>query len=177
MSPRSRPRPARAFTLVETVVSLSVFTILSLGILAVIAQVRRQAEANVYENTALTLAQGYIEQLRSLSYDELLNAAQNTSAPLMLRGAHGVTLSDEAGGVLHNRDWAAEVVMLDRNDAGQEIQPMPFRFQIALSTLGGGSIGPNGIEVALTYETILPLANDRPLRRTLRTVRSVVPTY
>lgn len=179
MLPRSCPRPraTRGLTLIETVISLSLFTLVSLGILAVVAQTRRMAEASVYENTALTMAQGYIEQLRSVAYDDLINAALDDDRAIVLRGALGDTLTDTSGGALNPGDWARETVMLDRNEAGTETQPMPFRFRVDLSPLGGGVVANEGVEIILTYETDLPLFKQTTLRRTLRTVRSVVPTY
>lgn len=169
-----------AFTLVESIVSLGVFTVVCLGIFAVVMQMRRLAENNVHENTALTMAQGYIEQLRSLPYNDLVTAANSTSAHLRLLSANGggALLTDTAGGLLNAGEWTRETVFLDRDANGRDTQPMVFRFMVGLTdTRPVTTIGANGVEIRLTYEITLPDGRNRTLRRTLRTVRSVVPNY
>ncbi len=172
--------PKRGFTLIESVVSLGVFTIVCLGVLAVVIQIRRLAENNVYQNTALTMAQGYIEQLRSLPFGELVNVSVAGTANLNLLSANGagVLLTDASGGTLNDNEWTREVVTLDRDPTGRDTQPMVFRFRVDLADLRSlTSSGANGVEVTLTYEYTPPDGRNRPVRRTLRTVRSVVPSY
>lgn len=81
---RSRLRPFAAFTLIESVVSLGVFSMLCVGVLGAVLQQRRIAETNVYESTALVMAQGYVEQIRSLPYNEVSVASTSPAAPLRL---------------------------------------------------------------------------------------------
>ncbi len=180
----ARPAPAvrrlAAFTLVESVVSIAVFTIVCAGIFAVVLHMRRIAENNVYENTGLTMAQGYIEQLRSLPYGELMTAANSATAPLVLLSANGggARLTDSAGGLLNAGEWTRETIFLDRTADGRNAQPMEFRFKVELADLRPVTpIGANGVEINLTYELTLPDGRGAKLRRSLRTVRSVVPNY
>jgi prepilin-type N-terminal cleavage/methylation domain-containing protein len=172
--------PKNGFSLVESIVSLGVFSVLAVSIIAVVLQLRRIAENNVYENTALTMAQGYIEQIRSLPYNELLSAANSDTIQLRLLSANGggILLTDGAGNELNNNEWTRETVFLDRDASGRETQPMDFRFRVSLTDLQPLlTLRSNGIEVTLTYEVALPDGRKRSLRRTLRTVRSVVPAY
>lgn len=170
----------RGFTLIESVVSLGVFTVICLGVLAVVIQIRRLAENNVYENTALTMAQGYVEQLRSLPFGELVNASAVGAANLNLLSANGAgaLLTDTSGGALNDNEWTREIVTLDRDQTGRDTQPMLFSFRVDLADLRPltGS-GANGVEITLTYEYTPPDGRKRSVRRTLRTVRSVVPSY
>ena len=62
----------RALTLIEVMLALSVLAMVSLTILSSVLLSRRLAESNVYENTALTVTQGYLEQIKSMEYDEPL---------------------------------------------------------------------------------------------------------
>lgn len=58
-------------TLVEVVVAMLVFTIAAAGLMAATLQSRRIAELNVMDSTARTIAQGCLEQIKSLAYAEL----------------------------------------------------------------------------------------------------------
>lgn len=172
--------PRRGFTLIESVVSLGVFTVICLGVFAVVIQIRRLAENNVYENTALTMAQGYVEQLRSLPFGELVNVSSVGTANLALMSANGAgaLLTDTSGGSLNDNEWTRETVMLDRDQTGRDTQPMVFRFRVDLADLRSlTTSGANGVEIILTYEYTLPDGRNRAVLRTLRTVRSVVPSY
>lgn len=178
--PFSRSRSSRGFTLVETAVSLGVFTVVCVGIFAVVLQIRRVAENNVYENTALTMAQGYIEQLRSLPYNDLVSVSTVGSATLRLLSANGsgAQLTDTSGGDLNDNEWTSETVRLDRDAAGNDTQPMVFRLLVNLTDLSTlTTAGARGVEISLSYEFTLPDGRGKTVRRTLRTVRSVVPSY
>jgi len=56
-----------AFSLIEVV-------ILALGIASSIMTARYLAESNIYQNTSFTVAQGYMEQIKSMEYGILTNA-------------------------------------------------------------------------------------------------------
>ncbi len=189
------PSRNRGLTLIEVMVSMGIFTLISLGVLAVVMQMRRIAENNVYENTALTIAQGYVEQVRSLAYAELLAAANYTGTPplppapdtgvgsLRLFSANGggdTLLTNESGRPLRRDQWASERVFLDRNAAGQDTQPLDFRFRVMLTNLNSPTIhpvAPQGIEITIDYQVTLPDGRNRTLTRSIRNVRSVVPNY
>ncbi|MGF1483446.1 MAG: prepilin-type N-terminal cleavage/methylation domain-containing protein [Opitutales bacterium] len=73
-------RPAAGFTLLEMMVAMAIFIMVSLGITAGVFQARRLAESNIVRNTAFTVAQGYLEQIKSMSANEMLDAIGNPSA-------------------------------------------------------------------------------------------------
>jgi prepilin-type N-terminal cleavage/methylation domain-containing protein len=176
------PALRRGLTLTEVIISMVVFTIVSLGVLTIVTQIRHMSENTVYENTALTMAQGYIEQVRSLSYNDLVTAANDNTAPLTLKSANGggTRLTNEAGGVLTAGAWARERVFLDRDAANRETQPLNFRFRVTLVDLNNASlvaIRPLGVEIILDYEYQLPDARRVTITRSIRNVRSVVPSY
>ena len=173
-------------------VSMSVFTIVSLGILAVVLQIRRMAENNVYENTALTMAQGYLEQVRSLPYGQLLAAANFVGTPptpdlgvgrlnlLSANGGGATYLLNESNQLLRSTQWTNERVFLDRDAAGRDLQPMDFRFRVSLVNIDNPAlvaIRPQGIEITLDYQFTFPDGRQRVVTRSIRNVRSVVPTF
>lgn len=168
----------RGLSLVEVVISLGILAVIAGGTVGVTFQVRSMSEQTVYENTALTFAQGYLEQLRSLDYNTLLSAAGSGSVPLELINASGVTITDEGGGEMANGDWARETVFLDENAAGSPIQPMTFRFRPVLTSLAASTGGTAaGVELTLVFQTTYNFGVTRTFNGTLRSVRSSVPTY
>lgn len=167
-------RNNRAVSLVELVVSLGILSIVAVSLISVTFMIRSTAEQTVYQNTALTLAQGYLEQLRSLDYSSLSNAAAANTVRLSLINASGNNVTDTAGNDLNNGDWAQEIVYLDINAGGQPIQPLTFRFRPILTNMTGTALG---VEIVLVFETTYNWGVTRTYGTTLRTVRSSVPTY
>ncbi len=62
----------QGMTLVELMIAMAILSIFSITILSAVLLGRRLSEANIYENTALTVAQGYMEQIKSMEYDVVL---------------------------------------------------------------------------------------------------------
>lgn len=178
---RSPRRSARTgMTLVEVMISLGIFAFVATSVVAVTFRIRSMAEQTVYQNTALVLAQGYIEQLRSLDYTTLAAAAQDSTGAvaLPLINATGAVVTDTSGGVMGNGDWALETVFLDENAAGTAIQPLQFRFRPVLTSLATATGGAaNGVELTLHYETTYDFGQQKTFTGTMRTVRSAIPTY
>lgn len=167
-------RSTRAVSLVELVVSLGILSIVAVSLISVTFMIRSTAEQTVYQNTALTLAQGYLEQLRSLDYTSLSSAAATNTVRLALINASGNNVTDTGGNDLNNGDWAQEIVFLDVNASGQPIQPLTFRFRPVLTNMTGTAIG---VEISLVFQTTYNWGVTRTYGGTLRSVRSSVPTY
>ena len=64
---------ARGMTLSEVMVALFVLSLSILGILGVQMQSRRLTEGSIYQNTALTIVQGYLEQIKNMSMNSLIH--------------------------------------------------------------------------------------------------------
>lgn len=58
-------------SLLEVLIGMGVLAIISAGILASLIQSRRLTEGSIYQNTAVAVAQGYIEQLKNMEFDQL----------------------------------------------------------------------------------------------------------
>ncbi len=160
-------------------ISLVILALVATSIVAVTFRIRAMAEQTVYQNTALVLAQGYVEQLRSLDYTTLVNAAQDSTVALPLTNAAGATATATDASALNNSDWSAETVFLDEAANGTPIQPLQFRFQPVLTNLAttNTTTTPVGVEITVNYSTTYNFGQTRTLTGTLRTVRSGVPTY
>lgn len=88
-SPVLRRGSERGLTLVEVMVSGTILTIVSLGILAALIQSRRMTEASIYQNSAVTAMQGYLEQMKNMEFNELPYYSGTT----LMRGT--VTTADD----------------------------------------------------------------------------------
>lgn len=81
--PTQRPRPLNkskrphrlknrdAYSILEVLVAMSVLTVVGYGTITGLMQTRRLTEGSIYLNTATTIAQGYIEQLKNMEFDSL----------------------------------------------------------------------------------------------------------
>lgn len=67
--PRAESR--RAMSLLEVMSGMAILSMVSLGVLGALLQSRRLTEGSIYQNTAVTAAQGYIEQMKNMEFDEL----------------------------------------------------------------------------------------------------------
>jgi hypothetical protein len=63
-----------AMTLVEVAVAMGVMSIMMGGILAALMQTRRLGSASVAQSCALTVVQGYIEQLKNMPLQQFVNS-------------------------------------------------------------------------------------------------------
>jgi len=66
-------------TLAEVVIGLIVFAIMAAAVASSMLQSQKISQANIMDNTAFTVAQGYLEQIKSLSYSKLKYIAANPS--------------------------------------------------------------------------------------------------
>jgi type II secretory pathway pseudopilin PulG len=167
-------------TLVEMMVALGLLAMLSVSVISVTFQTRSMSEQSVYQNTALTLAQGYMEQIRHLDYTTLSSVAQDSSSAVTLPidNSVGTQVQPLSGTFFGNGVWAAETVYLDQTASGSPIQPMQFRFRPVLTSLETATSGlASGVEVVLFYQVTYNFGVLRVVNGSLRSVRSSVPTY
>jgi type II secretory pathway pseudopilin PulG len=168
----------RGMTIVEVIIALGLLAILSVSVISVTFQVRSMAEQTVYQNTALTLAQGYMEQVRHLDYTTLRSCAQSATVPLPLDKTDGTPVVPESGTVFGNSVWSNERVFLDQTATGTPIQPMDFRFRAVLTSLETATTNlASGVEIIIQYQVTYDYGVRRVVNGTLRSVRSSVPTY
>jgi hypothetical protein len=58
-------------SLVEVMMGIAVITIVSISLLATLVQTRRMTELCLYQNAAVSITQGYIEQIKNVPYDTI----------------------------------------------------------------------------------------------------------
>ncbi len=179
--PVSQKRQGQAgMTLTEVVIALGLLALLSASAISITFQVRSSAEQSVYQNTALTLAQSYMEQIRHLDYTTLKAVAQDTANAVILplNNASGGTITPVSGSFFGNSIWSSETIYLDQNTQGQPIQPVTFKFRPVLTSLETATSDlASGVEIVIYYQTTYNFGVARTFNGALRSVRSSVPAY
>ncbi len=72
----------KAFTLVEVIVGLWVFVTLTTVASVAMLQTQKTAHANVMHNSARTVVQGYMEQIKGIPFDVLNACVIDTTKPI-----------------------------------------------------------------------------------------------
>ena len=167
-------------TLSEVIIAMTLLAVLATSVISITFQIRSNAEQTIYQNTSLTLAQGYMEQIRHLDYTTLKAVAQDASSSvsLPLMNASGGAITPVSGSFFGNGIWSTEVIYLDQDASGAAIQPVTFNFRPVLTSLETATSNlASGVEVILYYQTTYNFGVTRTFNGSLRSVRSSVPTY
>lgn len=64
-------RDQAGFSLIEVAISVAIFAVLMIGVLGAMIQSRKMTESAIYQNSAVTITQGYIEQMKNMDFNEL----------------------------------------------------------------------------------------------------------
>jgi len=70
-------RSSRAFSLIEVMVAMTVFSMVAAGTFSVALMTRHLADQQIYENTAFSVAQGILEQVKSSEFQVVRNSARD----------------------------------------------------------------------------------------------------
>jgi len=121
-------------TLLEVCIALGILGMVIAGVLATLLQSRRLSSESVAQDCAITIVQGYIEQLKNLPLNQFINAPTNTSqaTPNLTTSFKLLTIKDESN-------------LIDPTGNGVHLWTTPST--VAASTLTGASPGvtPTGV--------------------------------
>lgn len=93
----SQPR-TRGVSLIEVMIGMAIFSLLALGIIATAMHSLRTSQLNVMKNTAFTVSQGFLEQIRSIDESHLKAAVEDPyDTPIPTKSVSATS----AGGVIH----------------------------------------------------------------------------
>ena len=87
---RAQVRGNRGLTLVEVMFATGVLTLVMGGLLATFMQSRRLTEGSVYQNAALTIVQGYIEQMKNMDIGQLVGGYDASGNPVLNTGSFSI---------------------------------------------------------------------------------------
>jgi prepilin-type N-terminal cleavage/methylation domain-containing protein len=91
-----KKRNANGFTLVEVIVGLLVFAILATSASVAFLQTQKLAHSNVMHNTARTVLQGYVEQIKGVQYHKLLEVIGDpVTHPIPTKSISSLTEGEE----------------------------------------------------------------------------------
>ncbi|MFP4166380.1 MAG: prepilin-type N-terminal cleavage/methylation domain-containing protein [Opitutales bacterium] len=156
-----RRRSNGGFTLVEVMIAATLFALLAGGISAGILQARRLAEQNVYRVSALTIAQGYLEQMKGMVYDQL-STDPDTAIPTELNYGDPDPLYPET--------WNEKQIDIHDTpgnpDDDMRMWVRPTITQTAYRKM---------IQIDLRWETPRGAGESRIFEGTFRSIRSTVP--
>jgi prepilin-type N-terminal cleavage/methylation domain-containing protein len=86
----------KGFTLVEVIVGLLVFAILATTSSVAFVQTQKLAHTNIMHNTARTVLQGYVEQVKGVQYNKLVESFTDpTNVPLPTKSISSLTAGTE----------------------------------------------------------------------------------
>ena len=167
-------------TLVEIMVAIGLLGMSSFGLLSGLLQSRQMAEAAIHQGTALAIAQGYLEQIKSMEFDSL----DDEVLPTLFNQGESDTLSvsptpaDVALGD-PNSD-IPNIKRIDINNTPEvEQDDLEMRITVYVDDL---TDDPNGIgesrRIVLKYQYLYSDGyRSHTERNALYTIRSEVPTY
>lgn len=172
-----------AFSLVEVIVAMAVFSIAALGLAKTVFQSRAMAEGSIYMTTAHGVAYGYAEQLMAMDFADVMTSYNDPDIPLEMRALSPSSKSSsvEIDDPLYFNVWTDKDIVVDiREEGTSEIAiEMPMRFRVKATYLDSGSDPRKAFELTLSY------AYKSPSRRgdndwvmdDIRFVKSAVPVY
>ncbi len=141
-------RRTRALTLIEVMAAAAVLGLVIVGVLAALVQSRRLTEGSIYQNAALTVVQGYLEQIKESDfanvpyYQGTTLVAGNSNDPIA-----GVTSANRSKAIktlLNNTD-----VDTIANSDGETISDyllISSGSPPAISSITPGGTAPSGVE-------------------------------
>ncbi len=144
-------------TLVEVIVAIGVLAILLGGILTGLVQMRRQAAAGAAQTTALTIVQGYIEQIKNMPLQQFVNSdpADKQNNPRLTESFALPTLKDQSATVISLSTTPSTVPLYTLTGAKPGVTP-----EKVVDNLQSFDMDSRGATGTATWASIWPGANS-----------------
>jgi prepilin-type N-terminal cleavage/methylation domain-containing protein len=150
------------FTLVEVVISLLVLSFAAAGLVSFLISIQYRAENNLYESTALTVSLSALEQMKSMTTEDLENS-MNAATFNLNTGTNGIeTLS---------LGQAKELPILIVTN-GEDPKSLPLVLTPSIETIAGST----GFWLRVQYEYDHP-RSGRTRTEVMGCVRSRVQSF
>lgn len=158
-------------TLVEVIIAISMAAILFGGILTSLVQMRRQAAASVAQVTALTIVQGYMEQIKNIPLQQFVNSdpADKQNNPRLTVSFALPTLKDQSSTVVSLNTTPSTVALYTMTGARPGVTPTDVVDNLqsfdtdsrgATGTATWASIWPGANSTLTAYPTTVPGKTD-----------------
>jgi prepilin-type N-terminal cleavage/methylation domain-containing protein len=157
------------YTLVEVIIAIVLLALVGIGISQNLVMTRGISETNIRESTAIAAASGYMEQIKSMDYERVLSSVRDPDLPIPMILAQGVPDPIVLG------KWVEKTIVIDEDAQTGKERTMPFHVQLTIEDLAASN---NGEALAVTILYAWEDAKSGLRReRSLRTIRSLVPTF
>ncbi len=145
-------------------IALTIFTILALALTKTLTFSKFIAEDNLYEATALTVANSLVEQIKGTTMERLI-------APPVANGREQFEMlaAGVAGNFLILDEYNDLDVPIVTDEAGAETKRLNVRVRPSITRMGGG----DGFWIQVDYEYAHP-RSGRTRSYTIRNARSMV---
>ncbi len=158
-------------TLIEVVTALGIMTIMMAAMLAALMQTRRLASASVAQNCALTIVQGYIEQLKNTPLQQFVNASPTDTQnnPQLTTSFVLPTLKDQSTTVIQLSTTPSSVALSTMAAATpgttptgvvDNLQSFDMDSRAAAGTTTWAAIWPNANTTLTAYPSTTPGKSD-----------------
>jgi Tfp pilus assembly protein PilV len=193
----------RAVTLVELMIAV---TLLSVGVIAVLGSLlhaRRLSEGSIYQNAAVTIVQGYVEQMKNMEFADLpcitpsgtviagtgttstqvpTRLSATVSDPLIISTATTIpavsTINASASSALTG--VTDNIKLIDVNGTSSDTtDDLRLNLRVWVQDVSNTSVSATqvrSITIHYAWQSGTGL-NARTYRSSVRTIRSAVPTY
>ena len=199
----NRRSSASGVTLAELMVAMSILTLVALGILTSMVQLRKQGEVIIYQILAQATAEGLMEQIRRSSYIDLSDVTNHPPVELMFISANAdnranvetimqrwhtdATTFDEVGALSDPADPASPLLGVlmdvDYTDASGNLIRRRRYMKMKINLTHTVNANKDAVQIVLRYQWQVP---DRKgadgtgvyyAQREVRSVVSKMPTY
>ncbi|WPJ98166.1 prepilin-type N-terminal cleavage/methylation domain-containing protein [Coraliomargarita algicola] len=183
MSAEARMVQVRAgFTLVEVMVGLFLFSVMSLGLAASMIQSLKISDHVLSRSTAHSIALGYAEQIMAHSYYELkedLSLGTEFKLVAASLGTSGSGAEEQSFKFGVERE---QIIVMDIDRESREAtRVMPMRFTINGTSLSSGSAPLSALEIVIDYSYLKSGGDESDdgswANDSVRVVKSLVDIY
>ena len=158
-----------AFSLAEIMIAMAILGIMATAFMASSAYARKVAQSAIVSNTALTVATGYIEQIKTIEYEELAACVLDNTLPIPTMINQG---TDDP---LYIGKYVSKTIPIRTDDNDVVLQTMTLEVMVEINNTYA-STGEKLLEIAVHYRWNEP-GSTRQRNACIRSARSYVPTF
>lgn len=149
-----KPVSIRAgFSLAEIMIALGLFGIMATAFVGSTMFARKSAESAITENTALNLAQSYMEQLKSFTFSTLMASVNDTTIPLPTM--ESATVTD----YIFQNAYTTKNLVIRTDDSGNTVQTLAVDIMPVVSNAQGSDTNWSIIGIEIFYRWTDPITD------------------